>query len=76
MTFNKQKCKVLLLGRNNPRYQYLLVATQLESSFAENNLKGLVGTKLNMSQQCVIDAEKANSTLGFIGKVLPTGQRR
>jgi len=37
MMFNKEKSKVLHLGRNNPRHQYML-GSQLESSSAENNL--------------------------------------
>jgi len=35
--FNKGNCKVLHLGRNNPRHQYVLGATQLESSLAEKD---------------------------------------
>ena len=38
--FNKEKCKVLRRGRNNPLHQYMLGATQLESSLAEKDLGG------------------------------------
>ena len=57
MKFNKEKCKVLHLGRNNPRHQYMLGATHLESSFAEKDLRILVDKKLTWIQQCALAAE-------------------
>ncbi|KAK4828523.1 hypothetical protein QYF61_026945 [Mycteria americana] len=57
MKFNKGKCKVLFLGQNIPIHQYILGATQLESRFAEKNLRGIVDTKLTMSQPCVLAAK-------------------
>ena len=51
MKFNKEKWKVMHLGRNNPRHQYMLWATQMKSSLAEQDLGDLVDSKLNMSQQ-------------------------
>jgi len=50
MKLNKWKCKILHLGRNNPRHQYMLGAAQLENSLAEKDLGVLVDTRLNMSQ--------------------------
>ncbi|PKU48658.1 rna-directed dna polymerase from mobile element jockey-like [Limosa lapponica baueri] len=64
--FSKGKCKVLHLGRSNPMHQYMLEATQLESSSAEKDLGVLVNTKLNMSQQCVLAPKKANGVLGCV----------
>ena len=63
VNFNKGKCKVLHLGKNSSRHQYMLGATQLESSLAE---KDLVGTKLNVSPQCALEAKKANGDLGCV----------
>ena len=58
--FNKVKCKVLHLGRNSPRTQYMLRSDQLESSLAEKDLVILLDTRLNTSQQCALSAKQAN----------------
>ncbi|KAK4831023.1 hypothetical protein QYF61_014911 [Mycteria americana] len=55
MKFSKGKCKVLRLGRNNPRHQHVLGATQLESSLAEKGL-GCAG----------FGWDRANGALGVI----------
>ena len=48
MRFNKSKCRVLYLGRNE--YQYRLGHGPLERSSAVNDMGVLVGSKLAMSQ--------------------------
>ncbi|PKU48689.1 hypothetical protein llap_1013 [Limosa lapponica baueri] len=68
--FNKEKCKVLPLGRNNLMHQYMLQAAQLESNSAEKDLEVLVDINLNMSQQCVFADKK-----GF-KQCFPSGYQR
>ena len=68
MKFNKEKCKVLPLGRNTPRHQYMLVLTSWKAVWHKKDLGLLVDTKLNRSQQCALAAQKANGILGCIRK--------
>ncbi|GAB0182370.1 mitochondrial enolase superfamily member 1 [Grus japonensis] len=68
MKFNKDKCKVLHVGKHNPAVQHRLGSTWLESSSVERDLGVLVDDKLNMSEQRAPVARKANRRLGCINK--------
>jgi len=74
LKFNQ--CKVLSLGRDNPRHQYRLAICLLESSSAEKDLGVLLDTELsigqNTGQQCALAARKANGIMGCFRKVLST----
>jgi len=75
MKFNKDKCRLLHLGRNNPTHPYRLGADLLQSCSAERILGVMVDDNLTMSQQCALVAKKVNGILGCIKKSVASRSR-
>ncbi|CAM4598918.1 unnamed protein product [Lepidochelys kempii] len=75
MRFNKDKCRVLHLGRKNPMYCYRLGTDWLSSRSAEKDVGITVDEKMDTSQPCALVAKKANSILGCISRSIASRSR-
>ncbi|KAJ7399935.1 hypothetical protein BTVI_110142 [Pitangus sulphuratus] len=73
--FNKSKCKVLYMGQGNPKHKYKLGGEWIETNPGEKDLQVLVDEKLNMSQQCAVEVQKASHSLGYTKNRLTSRSR-
>ena len=68
MEFNTDKCKVMHVGRNNPRHKYQMDGVELGVTDEERDLGVWTESSLKPTLQCTKAATNANRTLGLILK--------
>ncbi|CAM5171140.1 unnamed protein product [Natator depressus] len=73
--FNKDKCRILQLGRKNCMHCSRQGTEWLGISSAEKDLGVTVDEKLDTSQHCALVAKKANGRLGCISRSIASRSR-
>ena len=68
MEFNEDKCKIMHLGRNNPRHKYLMNGVELSVTEEERDLGIWTESSLKPGLQCSKAASSANKVMGLILK--------
>ena len=71
MKFHPSKCKIMHMGKNNPRRDYVMKGTNnqeytLETTECERDLGVYIDSKLQFTQHCQEKVNKANKVLGYI----------
>ena len=66
MQFNVSKCKVMHVGRKNPKVQYWMNGQALETVEEEKDLGVWIQNDLKPSLQCAKAAKSANGALGML----------
>ena len=68
MEFNTDKCKVMHVGRNNPKHKYHMDGVELGVTDEERDLGVWTKSSLKPTLQCMKAVTNANRTLGLILK--------
>ena len=63
MKFDVAKCKVMHIGRHNPRHQYTMSGEPLQSVSAEKDIGVQVSENLKPGEQCKQAAKTARNVL-------------
>ena len=64
LRFNIDKCKIIHMGKNNPKFQYIMNNTPIQSVESERDLGVIIDHTAKPSLQCAKAAQKANQVLG------------
>uniref|UniRef100_A0A8C5M1E9 Reverse transcriptase domain-containing protein n=1 Tax=Leptobrachium leishanense TaxID=445787 RepID=A0A8C5M1E9_9ANUR len=75
LSFNVDKCKIMHLGRKNPRAEYRICDTVLTSTSEERDLGVIISEDLRVSSQCNRAAGNASRMLGCVGRGISSRKR-
>ena len=64
MYFNVDKCKIIHIGRQNPRFSYTMNDMQIQASDSERDLGIIIDETAKSGLQCAKAAKKGNQVLG------------
>ena len=70
MQFSVSKCKVMHVGKKNPRHPYYTSSNGLKSVKVEKDLGIMITSDLKCSQQCEYAYSKANRVIGMIRRTI------
>ena len=76
MQFNAEKCKIMHVGRQNPRYTYKMGEHVLGTTDVEKDIGVQVKSDLKPSENCAKAARTANTVLGQIVRSFSYRDRR
>ena len=68
MEFNRDKCKVMHVGPNNPKFDYFLEGHKLEGTVLERDLGVMISDDLKFKHHVEITCKRANRVLGLIAR--------
>uniref|UniRef100_A0A8C5LYI6 Reverse transcriptase domain-containing protein n=1 Tax=Leptobrachium leishanense TaxID=445787 RepID=A0A8C5LYI6_9ANUR len=75
LSFNVDKCKIMHLGRKNPRVEYRIFDTVLTSTSEDRDLGVIISEDLRVSSQCNRAAGNASRMLGCVGRGISSRKR-
>ena len=68
MEYNVKKCKIMHIGRNNPRYEYTMMGERLKEVEEEKDVGVIVHKSLKPTRQCTVAANTAGGVLRQISR--------
>ena len=76
MPFNIQKCKVMHIGKSNPKIDYEIKGEKIQEVTQETDLGIEIKNNLKVDAQCIKASKKGNQILGLIARTFECKDKR